>query len=72
MNINEYVEVDLTPNGRQVYCDHLWALKIEPPKHLPNPVKLQLWDLMGIFGPECYMGNTKWPLFERNEVRRIA
>ena len=64
INLNENVEVELSEVGKQVYAKYYQglsdiALKFsgkplsEPP---PTKLKVQLWDLMRIFGPELHAG----------------
>jgi hypothetical protein len=63
-NINEYVWVQLTAKGQQVYKEYYLNLKL-PAEYMPGPKekdadgysKFQMWDLMAIFGESVHMVN---------------
>lgn len=70
LNFNEYVFVRLTSHGKDYlegYFKRLWdSVKLPPDddrriiRNLDGyAYKVQLWELMHIFGPECYMGNPR-------------
>ena len=70
ININDYVKIKLTPYGETVLKEHLDSLNLKMPKYLePNKkgyMYLQIWEIMNIFGSECYMGNQQ--IIEHNEI----
>ena len=72
ININDKVSVRLTPHGHEVlhsYC-HTSNTPVSLLKFIVmdsnDEYVFQLWELMGIFGPEMYMGNKQ--VFKKNEI----
>ena len=64
-NINDYVWVKITPEGRKIMNDRLAKLsRFSPVSLKPLEIsvdrsgftKFQLWDLMSIFGEHIYNG----------------
>jgi hypothetical protein len=77
ININEYVYVQLTEKGKQVYYDYYHALdklgnlnlgELELQEYKEGYVKFQLWQFIQIFGPKIYLGMTE-PLFKNNDLQ---
>jgi hypothetical protein len=69
VNINEMVEVDLTAQGRLAL--YKYEIGIGIPVHTASRMngkrlRIQLWDLMHVFGPEMVMGRE--PCFEGNVI----
>jgi len=63
-NINEYVWVQLTAKGQQIYKEHYARLNL-PAEYQPGPKEkdaqgysqFQMWDFMQIFGEHICMGS---------------
>lgn len=80
-NINENVEVKLTPFGEEVWKKHYQSLwrSIRPtstmpdyfdklPDILPNGCRrFQLWQLMAVYGPVFYCGQ-RFMSFQDNDI----
>lgn len=68
-NMNEYVWVRLTEDGHLTYLDFYLNLGIEPPSlYIFNGwARFQIWELMYIFGADCYHGSRTQ--FEGNLLR---
>lgn len=68
-NVNNYVHVKLTPKGYAQFLNFHLALGVKiPPSVTPDgDLKIQLWELMQIFGKEIYSGNFK-VMFENNSI----
>ncbi len=49
-NINDTVEIRLTPHGRRI-LEREWPMRI--PEETNGVSQWQLWELMQIFGPHC-------------------
>ena len=66
-NLNDYVYVKLTAFGKKVlsdYCSKAGVAGKEARKLYYmryNTIKIQLWELMHIFGPTLYNGATEHP-----------
>lgn len=78
LNINDEVDVRLTPEGVVQYNKFYQDLarkgdasygKVRPPlrKDRGGWYTFQLWDLMNIFGPNTYLGGPQY--FADNEIR---
>jgi len=70
MNINETVEVDLTAHGRLTLYKFEIALGIpvHTSSHLTGKrLRIQLWELMHVFGPEMLVGSPH-TCFENNVI----
>lgn len=52
MNTNDYIEVELTDHGIMLYNDNYRHLNHSQ----SNPLKIQMWEFMNIFGDEFYNG----------------
>lgn len=70
MNVNDIVEVTLSSHGRLVL--YKYEIGIGTPVHSKghmtgDVLRIQLWELMNIFGPEMRMANEV--CFEGNELR---
>lgn len=68
VNINEYVKVKFTEMGRQIWYDDMVALNKQIGKEVVTPQypevdsegysKVQLWELMRLYGPYMRIGGT--------------
>jgi hypothetical protein len=70
INVNEYVQVELTTEGLARYIRHFQNLglkKVPLDNLLGSTLKVQLWELMNIFGDEMYNGNPR-VMFRENKV----
>lgn len=70
MNFNDRVEVTLTDRGRLVL--YKYEIDAGAPVHSKydmtgSRLRMSLWELMHVFGPEMTMGSE--PCFEQNELR---
>ncbi len=65
INLNDYVYVKLTAFGKKVLSDHCNKVGLtgKEARNLYdmryNTIKIQLWELMHIFGPTLYNGATE-------------
>lgn len=70
-NINEYVEVQLTSQGLEALKNYYLSFGLDPTNHCrvkhDNWMKIQLWELMNIFGPYMYNGNPD-TMFTSNQI----
>jgi hypothetical protein len=68
INLNDYVEVTLTEYGKELYRENFrkYVPDAVDPK-ISEPMRIQFWELMHIFGPVMYLGNTRMP-FHDNRI----
>lgn len=67
ININDTVICRLTKDGLNSFCKHYSDLGINPENYVKmhnrglaeNQIKIQLWELMQIFGNQMCMGKNK-------------
>ena len=68
INLNQRVQVQLTEKGKESYKTYLESLFIHK-KYWPeqfNIVETELWQIMEIFGRDCFLGSKN--LFVNNEL----
>lgn len=56
ININENINVRLTPQGQELIRKHYATYNVTWHPNADGWYKFQLWDLMNIFGPHLYAG----------------
>lgn len=68
INAHDYVLVTLTPKGAEIVnrSGYFGRETITG----PGPIRIMLWSLMSIFGPEMKMGQE--PFFERNDIQLLT
>lgn len=79
VNVNDYVIVTLTKEGWFVFRDYYINRGLDPEPYIKmanrnvgeNQIKIQLYDLMYIFGKQMYMGNNK-QIFIENKLEIVT
>jgi len=56
INIDGRIRVRLTPHGQELISKHYATYNVHWQPSADGWYKLQLWELMGIFGPYLYVG----------------
>ena len=64
MNINDFVYVQLTSQGKSIYFNRYSIL---PKESESGWCRFQLWNLMNLFGEHIYLGGDIYP-FKDNEI----
>lgn len=63
MNFNQYVTIQVTPEGRKLVKEYFSATAHETSFDEPwSTVTLQLWEVMKIFGNRIRFGDSKPPM----------
>ena len=58
INTNDYVEVILTEHGRMLY-NEVYGSNEQLSDDLEEPLKIQMWEFMNIFGEHLYNGASQ-------------
>lgn len=70
ININDNIYVKLTANGEETYRQYFVRLRMDPipiRRDSEGWCEFSLWELMNIFGHQCYMGGDNQ--FVENRAR---
>ncbi len=73
ININAQVKIKLTISGKDVYKQYLskYNYPADIKREVTDEVVMPLWEFAQIFGEHLFMGQTKAPFTENNEIEFI-
>lgn len=69
ININQQVKIKLTDSGKEVYQKYFKELNVK--MEVKDEIVMPLWEFSQIFGKELYMGQTKAPFTENNQIELV-